>query len=287
MAAAPAPAAALLEQSWVNGELAATVSVLERGLHYGDGLFETIACIDGRPRLFQRHLTRLVAGAERLGLPLERAQVEGEVRAAASGTSRAILKVLLARGPALARGYGSTGRETPTRITLQYHWPPEHACGVQGVRVRVGALRLGENPALAGLKHLNRLEQVLARREWSDPGIADALMFSSSERLISGTMCNVFLVKDGGLLTPRLDRCGVAGVMRASVLALAGKLAVPVSETELMAVDLASAQELFLTNALIGICAVREVDGRAIAVGPVTQFLRRELTARLAGGEDP
>ena len=89
----------------------------------------------------------------------------------------------------------------------------------EGVRVRLGELRLGENPALAGLKHLNRLEQVLARLEWSDPGIAEALLFSSSGALVSGSMSNVFLVHGGRLATPRLDRCGVAGVMREVVLA--------------------------------------------------------------------
>ena len=81
------------------------------------------------------------------------------------------------------------------------------------MRVRIGALRLAENPLLAGLKHCNRLEQVLARREWTDPGIAEALMFSSSGNLISGSMSNVFLVQGGRLRTPAVDRCGVAGVV--------------------------------------------------------------------------
>jgi 4-amino-4-deoxychorismate lyase len=286
MGAEPAPAG-LLERAWINGERAQAVPVLERGLHYGDGLFETIACFDGKPRLLARHLARLQLGAGRLGLPLERAQIEAEVRSAAAGTRRAILKVLLTRGTALARGYGTTGRETPTRITLQYGWPADNGERSPAVRVRLGALRLGENPALAGLKHLNRLEQVLARREWSDPQIVDALLFSSSGRLVSGTMSNVFLVRDGTVLTPRLDRCGVAGVMRASVLALAAELGLPARETELTATDLCAAQEVFLTNALIGIAPVGELDGRTLAVGPLTSKLQHELTARFAAGEGP
>jgi 4-amino-4-deoxychorismate lyase len=269
------------ESAWLNGRPASEVSIEERGLHYGDGLFETIACIGGRPRLLARHLARLAAGAERLGIGLDPSQVETEVRTAAAGQARAVIKVLLTRGRALARGYRATGGEIPTRITLRYGWPADHSTQAQGVRVRTSGVCLGENPRLAGLKHLNRLEQVLARSEWNDAQIVDALMFSSSGRLISGTMSNVFLVRDGALLTPRLERCGVAGVMRATVLALAGQLRLTATEAELDARDLAGAGELFLTNALIGIHAVRELDARPLAFGAVTQRLQHALELHL------
>jgi 4-amino-4-deoxychorismate lyase len=123
---------------------------------------------------------------------------------------------------------------------------------------------------------------VLARREWSDPGIMDALMFSHSGDLVSGTMTNVFIVRDATLFTPRLERCGVAGVMRATVLALAAAGGVPARECALSAQDLAAAEELFLTNALIGIRPVRELEGAALPLGPLTRRLRAEL-ARLLG----
>src|SRR5205823_5998469 len=168
---------------------------------------------------------RLAAGSERLGLEAPRGgALEAEVRALAAESPRSIIKVLVTRGAAVARGYAPSAAERPTRITLRYAWPEEDpALWHEGVRVRVADQRLGENPALAGLKHCNRLEQVLARAEWTDPGIAEALMYSSSAALISGTMSNVFLVRDERLLTPRLDRCGVAGVMRRVVLAEAAK----------------------------------------------------------------
>jgi len=274
---APAPCC------WVDGQPADSVSVLERGLHYGDGLFETIAVLNGEARLLGRHLQRLATGCERLGLRAEPAQIGAEVRAAAAEMPRAVIKVLLTRGRALARGYALSGAEIPTRITLRYPWPPEDPAAAQaGARVRIATLRLGENPALAGVKHLNRLEQVLARREWSDPGIMDALMFSHSGDLVSGTMTNVFIVRDATLFTPRLERCGVAGVMRATVLALAAAGGVPVRECALSAQDLAAAEELFLTNALIGIRPVRELEGAALPLGPLTRRLRAEL-ARLLG----
>jgi 4-amino-4-deoxychorismate lyase len=266
------------------GQPGVALSVLDRGVHYGDGLFETIACEGGRPRLIERHLQRLADGCERLGLaPGDGAALAREVRELAAGTSRAIVKLLLTRGVALARGYAPTGHERPVRIALRYAWPaPDAEHAGQGVRVRRATLRLGENPALAGIKHCNRLEQVLARREWADPGIAEALMFSSSEALISGTMSNVFLVRGSRVLTPRIDRCGVAGVMRAVVLEIAGAAGISAEECRLDAADLAAAEEIFLTNVLTGIRPVRELDGVSLAVGPVTRHLQTQLRAHLA-----
>jgi 4-amino-4-deoxychorismate lyase len=274
------------EESWVDGHRTDAVSVLERGLHYGDGLFETIAVIGGEPRLFTRHLERLASGCERLDLRADLAAVEAEVRHAAGRQARAIIKVLVTRGAAVARGYAVRGTEIPTRITLRYPWPREDPQARDAARVRMAALRLGENPALAGLKHLNRLEQVLARREWDDAGIMDALMFSSSGDLVSGTHSNVFIVREGALLTPRLDRCGVAGVMRAQVLNSADACGLQVSECVLRAPDLAAAQELFLTNALIGIRPVRELAGAAVPLGPVTRALAAHLVREVPGFAD-
>ena len=277
MTAADAPAAV-----WVNGRPGGAVSALERGLHYGDGLFETIACVGGRPRFLALHLERLARGCARLGFEFpDRDELEQEILAAAEAPG-AIVKVLLTRGPALARGYASTGAEQPTRVTLRYRWDEEPRLRLAGVRVRTAALRLGENPALAGLKHLNRLEQVLARREWSDGDIAEALMYSASGRLISGVMSNVFLVEGQRLRTPRIDRCGVAGIMRQVVLREAARAGIAVEEGPLDAEDLARAREIFLTSAVIGLRPVRALDGRVCEIGALTRELQRLLAPLLA-----
>jgi 4-amino-4-deoxychorismate lyase len=262
----------------------AAVSVLERGLHYGDGLFETIACEGGRPRLLERHLRRLASGCERLGfVAADTAALACEVRELAAGTTRAVVKLLLTRGVSLARGYAPVGGERTTRIALRYAWHAEDpAHCAQGVRVRLATLRLGENPALAGIKHCNRLEQVLARRECSDPTIGEAMMFSSSGALVSGTMSNVFLVRESQLLTPRVDRCGVAGIMRGLVMEIAATAGLSVTERRLEQTDLAAAEELFLTNSLVGIRPVRELEGVRLSAGPVTRRLQAQLNAHLA-----
>jgi 4-amino-4-deoxychorismate lyase len=278
-----AAAEALPERALVDGRPGLEVSVLERALHYGDGLFETIACVAGRPRFPGLHFKRLAEGCARLGLEADLAVLAREVRELAAGCERAIVKVLVSRGAARARGYALTGREHATRITLRYAWAGDDPlAALQGVRVRLAAVRLGENPVLAGLKHCNRLEQVLARAEWSDPEIAEALMFSSSGALISGTMTNVFLVQEGKLCTPRVDRCGVAGVMRAVVLTAAAAAGLSPEERVLEAADLERAEELFLTSALTGVRPVRELAQRTLAVGPVTRRLQERLAPLLA-----
>ncbi len=268
----------------VNGAALTEVSALDRGLHYGDGLFETIACTSGHPRLLDLHLARLREGAQRLRIAVPDLQaLAGEITALAAPASRAVIKLLLTRGSALARGYGVTGAETANRVLLRYPWAAEDPQpGVAGIRVRTALTCLGENPALAGLKHCNRLEQVLARGEWQDPGIADSLMYTSGGSLVSGTMSNVFMVRKGELHTPRLDRCGVAGVMRQAVLQVAAATGVAAQACTLRASDLESAEEIFLTNALIGIHPVREVDGTARSPGPVTRALQEGLARLLA-----
>jgi 4-amino-4-deoxychorismate lyase len=268
-----------IERVLVNGQADQQVSPSDRGTQFGDGLFETIAVRQGRPRFLTLHLERLELGCTRLGLTgCDLDEVRREVLTLAGDVDQAIIKVVLTRGTALARGYGVSGREKATRITFRSPWPTETGAESQkGIQVRTATLRLGENPALAGLKHCNRLEQILARREWMDPSIPEALMFSSSGRLVSGTMSNVFIVDNSGLRTPRIDLCGVAGVMRRVILRKAQVAGITVREDVLDATDLTNAAELFLTNARMGIWPVRSLDGRALRIGSVTRQLQALL----------
>ena len=273
-----------LQELRVNGVRDAGLSALDRGLHYGDGLFETIACLNGRPRFLPLHLERLEFGCERLQITTANLEeVRAEILAMAAGVERAILKVIVTAGEAIARGYARSGRERATRITIRYSWPHDSPAQLQdGVMVRTLTLRLGENPRLAGLKHGNRLEQILARLELSaDPGLAEGLLYSSSGNLVSATSSNVFVVREGSLLTPRIDQCGVAGVMRRVVLREARQAGVPARECELRAQDVQDAEEVFLTNALIGIRPVSRLDARELTPGPVTRHLQSVLAPLL------
>ena len=269
----------------IDGRPEAQLGVFDRGLHFGDGLFETIACLGGTPRLLSLHCERLALGCTRLRIDFPHMEaVQAEVRGLAREVDRCLVKVLVTRGAATQRGYSAAGDERATRIAIRYPWPEEDSASTeQGVRVATLALRLGENPALAGLKHCNRLEQILARADWPAAGAAEGLLYSHSGRLVSGTMTNVFLVCGERLMTPRLDLCGVAGVMRRVVLTEAQRAGITTEESELQAADVRAARELFLTNARIGIWPVRELDGRVLEPGAVTRRLQAMLAPLLAG----
>ena len=266
----------------------AGISVLDRGLHFGDGLFETIACRGGRARFGSLHLERLASGCARLQIELGGTKViQQELASALRGADSALIKLIVTRGAAVARGYGRTGTESVTRVLLRYAWPVEDpAARGEGVKVRVARMRLGENTALAGMKHLNRLEQVLARSEMPAEDAGELLLFSSSGQLVSGTTSNVFLVQNGRLTTPRIDLCGVAGVMRRVVLREAAKAGIAAEERVLSAEDLTSASEVFLTNARIGIWPVRSLDGRLLMVGETTRRLQALIAPMLESPVD-
>jgi 4-amino-4-deoxychorismate lyase len=275
----------------INGDVAGRLSPLDRGLHFGDGVFETVACLRGRPRFFSLHLERLAHGCRTFGFSPPAAQSLREEIERLAGPDRAIVKVIVTRGPATVRGYAVSGGEQATRVTIRYPWPVEDpALQQQGVSVRVAAMRRGENPALAGLKHCNRLEEILAR---SEPGAAaadEALMLSQSGKLVSGTMTNVFLV-DGSadsprLRTPTIDLCGVAGVMRRVVLREAARAGITAIECPLSPADLAAAGEIFLTNARVGIWPVGRIGDRSLTPGPVTRRLQSLLQPLLEAPAD-
>jgi 4-amino-4-deoxychorismate lyase len=143
--------------------------------------------------------------------------------------------------------------------------------------VRLCEARLGSNLQLAGIKHLNRLEQVLARQEWEEPDIREGLLLDEEGHVIEGTMSNLFAVKRGTLVTPDLTRCGVAGIMRTVVMEQAGHLGLDVSVKPLPLADVEQADELFLTNSLIGIWPVIGLENRTWSTGPVSRQLQKRL----------
>ncbi len=261
----------------INGIETGQLDALDRGLQYGDGLFETLRIQQGQPRHWAAHMARLAHGCERLGLPMPdevllRDEATRLCREAQNDID-GVLKIVLTRGSG-GRGYRPPLTLVVTRLLARFplpDYPPQNA--MQGVVVRLCDTRLGLNPALAGLKHLNRLEQVLARAEWQDTGIAEGLMQDIEGNVIEGTMSNLFMVKAGSLRTPELSRCGVTGVMRAQVMTAAEGLGIPVGEGRLGLRDLAAADELFLCNSVIGIWPVRELAGRTYVPGPVTARL--------------
>ncbi len=255
---------ALTTSTLVNGVPGDTVSVDERALHYGDGLFETMRCRDGQVRWLDLHLARLARGCERLGIAMpDRDQLRRELAQLVQGQQRCLLKLIVTRGVATGRGYRPSGAEQPTRILRRYAWPPAPAADY---RVHHSPIRLGRNVALAGIKHLNRLEQVLAQQVAARAGVDEALQSTESGQLVAGTMSNVFLVDDNRWLTPPIIDCGVGGITRTLVLQHAAALGIEVREQPLTSADALATPAIVLSNVRLGLQAVHWYEGRRLSV---------------------
>jgi 4-amino-4-deoxychorismate lyase len=262
----------------INGEPGDRIAAHDRGLHYGDGLFETISCVQGKPRWLSLHLARLCRGLARLQLPFSDVGiVEQEIDALAAGQSRCLIKLIITRGDATRRGYAPSGDEKPTRIVSCHPWPA--AKDRNGAfRVGLSPVTLGRNPLLAGLKHLNRLEQVLAQQRMT-PDLDEVLMIDATGALISGSMSNVFTVNPPYLLTPALDHTGVEGVMRQLVLQSATACGLTARVGPMTPAGLAQAQELFVTNIRLGVQPVTWFEGQAFPDQPFAARLQRHIDA--------
>lgn len=251
------------------------VAVEDRGLQYGDGVFETALLANGRVRWLEQHLRRLALGCERLGIAApDAAALRSDVQRLSGSAQRAVLKIVVSRGIG-PRGYRPLPNAKATRIVALY--PAPLPPPTTQLALRWCEMRLGRNARLAGIKHLNRLEQVLAQAEWHDEAIVDGLMLDTEGELVSGTANNIFLVREGVLVTPDLRYCGVHGIMRAEVLRVAKELGIAVSEEPLWPHDVAAASEVFITNAVRGIRSVTRLDDLRWSSAAVADRLRQAL----------
>jgi 4-amino-4-deoxychorismate lyase len=255
----------------VNGVANRLVPADDRGLHYGDGLFETIAIRDGMLRLFDRHMARLADGCRRLGIAVQdEATIRAEIAQLAGRGVSGTAKVVVTRGPG-PRGYQPPAQATPTRmIGFATAGAGTQTCPAPGLDVVICRTPASENGQLAGLKTLNRLDNVLARQEVADRGGDEGLMSDATGNVIGGTSSNLFVWMDGQLLTPSLVRCGVRGIMRGLVLEVVRGSGITVVETDIPLRSLADADEMFMTNALKGLRPVIEIEGRSLRAGPAT-----------------
>jgi 4-amino-4-deoxychorismate lyase len=248
----------------VNGLPGTQVSAHDRGLQYGDGLFETLRWEQGRLRWFERHMARLRHGCQRLGIPPPNAdRLRAEAMSLAQELPRALAKIIVTRGTATVRGYRPTGDEMPLRIVAVHEWP---AAPPAEFRVGLSAVRINGNPLLAGIKHLNRLEQVLAQRAAAGAGLHEVLMCGERGTVACGSMSNLFAWRNDELLTPPAAECAVAGVMRAVLIEAAPRLGLHVREQSLSHAELAAAPALLQTIVRFGLQPVHWYEGRPLAV---------------------
>jgi len=264
----------------LNGDDTTLINLQDRGLQYGDGLFETIAVRDSRLEFWQRHMRRLQLGCRILNIPPpDTQQLLDEARQIIGSRDKAVLKIIITRGEG-GRGYRppSPTNTRPSRIFSLHDWPDYPATNTsEGISLRYCSTPLGINPVLAGVKHLNRLEQVMARSEWNEAEIQEGIMLNILDNVIEGTMSNLFFIKDGTLHSPDLSNCGVAGIMRGVILDLARSANIPLEIGCYKRADTDAADELFITNSLIGIWPVQRLEQRTFAIGPLTRQIMSTL----------
>ena len=262
----------------VDGLPADTVPANDRGLLYGDGVFRTLRIVAGKPRWWDEQLAKLAEDCGRLGLAAPSSETWGrDLDRLVPPSADGVLKLLVTRGSGV-RGYmppqGKSNRRLMDFQPIESSARPE-----QGLSLRVCSLRLGWQPRLAGIKHLNRLENVLARAEWSDSEIHEGLLLDQADRVISGVMSNLFIWRHGRLLTPRIDRCGVAGVARARLLRLAKAQGMTVQETDMDLSLVFDAEEIMLTNSVMGLRRVARLEAKYWPVPVISKCLADWLDA--------
>ncbi|MFN7552761.1 MAG: aminodeoxychorismate lyase [Pseudomonadota bacterium] len=265
----------MMPEGWlVDGVASGALPVDDRGLAYGDGLFETMRARDGRIALWGFHLARLRCGCERLGIPEpDGATLVNECERVLDGDTDAVLKLILTRGSG-GRGYAVPHEPRPRRVLTRMPAPPPPR--PEGLRLHACVTRLPLDPALAGIKHLNRLHQVLARTEAEAAGADEGLCLDAAGRVACATAANVFAVVDGALRTPSVDQAGVAGACRAALLAdpwLGPTLRVGA----LSPLELERASEVFLTSAVRGVQPVAAIGGSTFVPGPAIAAARAAL----------
>lgn len=262
----------------VNGQPTDKVAANDRGLAYGDGVFRTLRVRAGQPVCWRLHLDKLREDCARLAITCpEEALLREDLAEAARGLPDGVAKIIITRGAGL-RGYAPSSPVEPTRVVMLSPLPdyPAHYAS-EGVKLHLCDLRLAEQPRLAGIKHLNRLENVLARAEWRDADVPEGVLRDAHDHLVSGTMSNLFLLRKGKLYTSGLNRCGVAGVTRARILALAAELPVSLEIRDIPFAWLEESDEILFCNSVIGVWQGRELAGRRWGRGALTPKIRQLL----------
>ncbi|MEM6999058.1 MAG: aminodeoxychorismate lyase [Pseudomonadota bacterium] len=262
----------------INGKKSDLVSFRDRGLQYGDGVFESIAIENGQLLCWDEHLNRMEQGCKQLNISQpDKIVLKEETASLLQSINRSVIKIIITRGLG-GRGYSYTDSSSPNRIISIHDWP-EHPRenSTQGIATKVCDYRYAKNIHLAGIKHLNRLEQIVARSEWHDNSIVEGIVMDQYDHIIEGTMSNIFCLIDDVLCTPDLTECGVKGVVRRKILETASEININTEIKKISLSMLKSATEIFMCNSIIGIWPVRAINEQTFSVGKKTLELQQYL----------
>ncbi len=263
-----------------------TGGLFQPGPGAGDGVFETVRIHGGTPTLWAAHLQRMLRGLHCLGLdpgPAFSDEITDRTGACAASAGAGVVRIVVVAAP----GAGYRRRDPPELlVSLQLRDAPRVAPAhyEAGVSAVICQQRLARQPALAGIKHLNRLEQILATHELAAAQADEGLMLDTGGFVIEGTRTNLFLRTAAGWITPDLADCGVRGTLRDALLETLPAGGVPVESAAVPATLLAEAEEMFVCNSVIGVWPVRELQGRPLTTGAGTRRAQELASALLAPG---
>ncbi len=266
----------------INGLATEYVSVTDRGLHYGDGVFETIACVGNSPVFIQQHLNRMENGARKLNIPFpDRQLFLDDINCLLKGNnSNSIIKLMLTRGRG-KRGYRYEEGQIPTRICMLSAWPDHIAHWRQhGIATRFCQTQVSINPQLAGIKSLNRLDSVLASSELGT-AFHEGFLSDAEGNVIEGTMSNIFSVINDALVTPDLSCCGIYGIMREQIIDVAQNNNITVETRNITRDELLSSSEIFISNSVIGVCVVKQLEQQFYNTDTMTRMISKLMDKRI------
>jgi 4-amino-4-deoxychorismate lyase len=262
---------------FIDGRAAASLPLPDRGLAYGDGLFETLLVRGRAPTFLPLHAARLEAGLAQLGIPVPpwRDHLAASLAAFDAPAERWLtLRLTVTRGQG-PRGYAPPAAPVPRTVIELAPAPLDPLAPPAPLHTALARLRWARQPALAGLKHLNRLEQVLAARECRERGLDELLVCDTGDALVAATRGNLFLLRGEVLATPALTACGIAGTRRRLLLeSLAPALGLAAEVTTLMPAALATADALFCCNSLRGIVPIGQHEQQQWSAHPVLERLQ-------------
>lgn len=258
----------------INGQWQTMLAANDRAVQFGDGCFTTAAVSGGNICFIERHLQRLKLACERLMLPFAQWDtLENEMRQLGEREERAVLKVVISRG-AGGRGYSAASCESPTRMLSLSPYPDFYTgWRERGISLALSPVCLGVNPSLAGIKHLNRLEQVLIRTHLEQTSAEEALVLDSDGWLTECCAANLFWRKGIKVFTPYLDRAGVRGIMRQHIMNSLTDAGWPLQETREKIDALADADEIVICNALMPVVPVNQAESWHYRSRELYQFL--------------
>lgn len=266
----------------INGIAADYVSVTDRGLHYGDGVFETIACVGTHPVYIDQHLNRMEDGARRLKIPFPARQLfQEDINCLLRGSNgHSVIKLILTRGSG-KRGYRYEARQIPTRICTRSEWPDYVAHWREdGIITRFCETQVSLNPQLSGIKSLNRLDNVLASSELGTE-FNEGFLSDIDDNVIEGTMSNVFAVLNEVLVTPELSRCGINGIMREHIIDIAHQNNIRIEIRGIKRDELLQSQAIFVSNSVIGLCVVKQLQQQSFSTDTITTMINTALQKRI------